>query len=180
MRLKAADTVIDAELSVDLANLLTRGTVKAAVPDLTPWSRLVGTPLAGRLDATARLDSRAGQMLDLTISGDRVSSAVGGSRVTVGHHAATARLNDLLGTPFGTGRTTMTGVTFPSGDLSNATLTLDSPRPGRFALVPRPRASLSTRSRCRSPAPGNSLQTALRSISGCRGWPERSALSGSS
>ena len=52
----------------------------------------------------------------------------------VGHVAAIGRLKDLFGTPFGTGRATMTAVSFSSGDLTNASLNLDSPRAGRFTF----------------------------------------------
>ena len=134
MRLRSADSVIDADLSVDLKTLLTRGTVKAALPDLAPWSHLVGTPLAGRLDATAALDAQSGQSLGFSITGDRLSSTASGSPIMVGHVAAIGRLKDLFGTPFGTGRATMTAVSFSSGDLTNASLNLDSARAGRFTF----------------------------------------------
>jgi translocation and assembly module TamB len=134
MQLKAGDAVVTADLRIDLATKLARGNIALRAAELAPWSRLAGLPLAGRLDARAELDGRGGQSLDLTLSGDRLSSGAAGARVAIGHVAATARLNDLLGTPHGTARATLTGATFPSGGLASATLTLDSKRPGSFAF----------------------------------------------
>jgi translocation and assembly module TamB len=135
LRLTAAESVVDADLRIDLATLLASGSVRGRVPDLAPWSRLAGMPVAGKLDLTARLEAQAGQRLELTVNGDRLSYGARGSPITIGHIAATARLNDLLGTPFGTARATLAAATFPSGGITQASLTLDSPRPGRFAFT---------------------------------------------
>ena len=58
LQLKAAGGVIDADLRVDRRTLLARGRIEAKLPDLSPWSRVAGVPLSGRLDATAGLDIR--------------------------------------------------------------------------------------------------------------------------
>ena len=134
MQVKAAGASIDADLRVDLATLLARGKIAGRVPDLAAWSRLAGTPMSGRLDFTASLDARAGQGVDLKLTGDRLASGAGESRITVGRIEASARLGDVLGTPFGNARASLTGATSSAGGLSSATLTLDSPRPGRFAF----------------------------------------------
>jgi translocation and assembly module TamB len=134
IQLKAGGSVLEADLRFDFGTLLARGTAKAHMLDLAPWSRLVGTPLAGKFDATAVLDARTGQSLDLTLNGDRLALGGGGGRMTLGHIAASARLNDLLSMPFGTGRVALSQANFPPGGLSTATVTFDSPRPGRFAF----------------------------------------------
>jgi translocation and assembly module TamB len=134
LRLNAGDSVLNADLRIEPKTLLTRGTVKAVLPDLAPWSRLTGTPLAGHLDATAELGVRSGQSLDLSVNADRLSFSTGGSRITVDHIAATTRLKDLFGTPSGGGRANITAVSFPAGGLTTATLSIDSPQPGRFAF----------------------------------------------
>ncbi len=131
LQLKAADSVIEAELRIALNTLLTQGTITARVPNLALWSRLASLPLGGRLDLKAALEARGGQSLDLTLDGDRLSA---GGGAALGHITATARLADLLGAPTGNGRATLTGVTFPSGGLTSATLTLDAPRPGKFTF----------------------------------------------
>jgi translocation and assembly module TamB len=134
LRLKAGDSVVNADLKVDPRTLLTQGIVKAVLPDLALWSRLTGTPLAGHLDVMAELGARAGQSLDLSVNGDRLASGTGGSRIAIGHLAATTRLKDLFGTPSGAGRANITAVSFPAGGLTTATLSIDSRQPGRFVF----------------------------------------------
>ncbi|HEX3863865.1 MAG TPA: translocation/assembly module TamB domain-containing protein [Stellaceae bacterium] len=134
-RLSAAGSVIDAALRIDLATLLTQGTVTGKLPDLGRWSRLSGIPVAGSVDFKAGLEARGGQALDLTLNGDRLASGAGGSRVGVNHVAITARLSDLLGTPGGTARANLNGATFSGGNLTTASLTVDGPRPGHFAFT---------------------------------------------
>src|SRR5205085_1638404 len=122
------------DLRIDLRTLLLRGTMTGNSSNLVPWSRLAGTPLGGRLLVKAGLDTRAGQSLDLTLDGEKLSSGSAKSRITIAQLGVTARLSDLLGTPFGTGRATLTGAGFPSGELASAMLTVESPRPGRFTF----------------------------------------------
>ena len=73
--LKAEGGVVSADLRLDRKTLLARGKIAARVPDLSPWSRVAGVPLAGRLDATAVLE-RAGRA---------------GGRVEIDRGAAVAR-----------------------------------------------------------------------------------------
>ena len=134
MKVKAAGGVLDADLRVESSTLLARGKIAGRVPDLAPWSQLAGNALAGAVEFTAEFEKRAGQGVDLTVTGDRLSSGGGGSRVAVGHIAVSARLGDVLGTPFGNARASLTGASFGAGGLSSATLSLDGPRPGRFAF----------------------------------------------
>ena len=142
LQLKAAGGVIDADLRVDRRTLLARGRIEAKLPDLSPWSRVAGVPLSGRLDATAGLDVRAGQGAELKATGERLAYGGGESRMALGRLEVTARLDDLLGTPYGKARASLTGVGFAPGALSSATVTLDSPKPGRFAFRAEARGSV--------------------------------------
>jgi translocation and assembly module TamB len=134
LRLTAADSLAEADLRIDLGTRLTRGTVTAKAPDLAPWSRLAGVPLSGRIELRAGLEARNGQSIDLTVNGDRLSYGAADTRAALARLALTARLSDVLGTPYGNGRAALSGASFPSGGITSATLTLDSPRPGRFAF----------------------------------------------
>ncbi|MGE3784022.1 MAG: translocation/assembly module TamB domain-containing protein, partial [Alphaproteobacteria bacterium] len=134
--LKAEGGVVGADLRIDRKTLLARGKVTAKVPNLAPWSRIAGLPVSGSLDAAAGLDwsagARAGQGIELKLTGERLAQGAGEARIALGRLEVTARLDDVLGTPYGTARASLTGVSFASGGLSNATLTLDGPKPGRF------------------------------------------------
>ena len=115
LQLKAAGGVIDADLRVDRRTLLARGKIEAKLPDLSPWSRVAGVPLAGRLDATAGLDVRAGQGAELKATGERLAYGGGESRIALGRLEVTARLDDLLGTPYGKARAILTGAGLARG-----------------------------------------------------------------
>ena len=141
LQLKAAGGVIDADLRVDRRTLLARGRIEAKLPDLSPWSRVAGVPLSGRLDAAAGLDIRAGQGAELKATGERLSYGGGESRMALGRLEMTARLDDLLGTPYGKARVNLTGASLAPVALSSATVTLDSPNPGRFAFRAEARGS---------------------------------------
>jgi translocation and assembly module TamB len=131
---KAAGGSIGGELRIDRRTLLARGRVVAKLPELTPWSRIAGVPLSGRLDATAALDAGAGQGVELKATAERLAHGAGESRIAIGRLELTARLDDVFGTPFGRVRAGLGEIAFAAGGLSRATVTLDGPRPGRFAL----------------------------------------------
>jgi len=135
LQVKAADGAVDGDLRVDLDRWLARGALRAKVPDLSRWSRLAGLPLAGSLDVKAGLEVERGQSLDLTLNGDRLAYGSGGSRIAIGHVAASARLNDLLVAPIGKAQANLTNATFSSGSLATAKVNLDGSRPGRFAFT---------------------------------------------
>ncbi|HEV8679677.1 MAG TPA: translocation/assembly module TamB domain-containing protein, partial [Stellaceae bacterium] len=134
-RLAAADGVVDGSFRIDRATLLTRGTLSGRVPDLTRWSRLTGISLGGAIAFKAALEGGAGQNLDMTLTGDRLSWSTGAARLGLGRLAASARLTDLLGTPAGKAQATVTGLTIPSGSLDQANLSLASTQPGRFTFT---------------------------------------------
>jgi translocation and assembly module TamB len=132
--LKAEGGVVNADLRLDRRTLLARGKISARVPNLSPWSRMAGLPLAGRLDATAALDVHAGQGIELKMIGEHLAHGAGGTRIALGHVDIAARLDDVLGTPYGKTRATLADIGFAGGGLSNATVTLDSAKPGHFAF----------------------------------------------
>jgi translocation and assembly module TamB len=134
LRLKAGGGNIAGDLQIDLATLLTSGSLDVSLPDLAPWSRLAGMPLAGRADLHAKLTSQRGQAVELTVNGAGLATGSGGGRITLGQLAASARIADALGTPTGSGQSTVTGVAFAGGNIAKASLALDSAGPGRFAF----------------------------------------------
>ncbi len=79
LALKAAGSVVTADLRIERKALLARGKITARVPDLSPWSRIAGVPLSGSLDATAGLDTRGGQGVELKV--DRGAAGAGRRRV---------------------------------------------------------------------------------------------------
>ncbi len=133
-RLTAADSTIDGSLRVALDTHLIRGSIAGRVPDLGRWSKLAGTPLAGKLEFGAGLDARGGQSLDLSLTGMRLAAGAASSRTGIGRIELNARFANILRAPSGTGRLSLTSANFGTSELSSATLTLDAPRPGRFAF----------------------------------------------
>jgi len=133
-RLAAADSAIDGSLRVRLDTGLVRGSVAGRAADLAPWSRLAGTPLGGSLDFAAGLDARDGQLVDFSLNGARLAAGRGSSRVAVGRIAATGRFADVLRAPSGSARLSLQAASFGASDLTAANLSVDAPRPGRFAF----------------------------------------------
>jgi len=134
LRLKAGGGNIAGDLQIDLRTLLTSGSLGVSLPDLAPWSRLAGMPLAGRADLHAKLTSQREQGVELTVNGAGLAAGSGGGRITLGQLAASARIADALGTPTGSGHLTLTGVAFAAGNIAKASLALDGVGPGRFAF----------------------------------------------
>lgn len=132
LRVTAGGGSIAGDLQIDLATLLTSGSLYASLPDLAPWSRLAGMPLAGRADIRAKLTPQRGQALELSVNG--AGLAIGGGGITLGQLAANARIADLLGAPLGAGQATLSALTFAGGNITKASLTLDSAGPGRFSF----------------------------------------------
>jgi translocation and assembly module TamB len=133
-RLTAADGAVEGSLRIALDTGLIRGSISGRVPDLGRWSKLVGTPLGGKLEFGAGLEARGGQFLDLSLTGTGLTAGAASSRIGVGRFALTARFADILRAPSGTGRLSLTSANFGAGELTSATLALDAPRPGRFTF----------------------------------------------
>ena len=134
LRFAAADGSVDGALRVALATGLVSGTLKGRVPNLTPWSRLLGVPLGGSAEFAAGFEARGGQAADLTLNGSELAFGAGASRVAVGHVDLRARLADLRRAPTGNGRLAVTQIRSGKLALAAANLAFDTPRPGRFAF----------------------------------------------
>jgi translocation and assembly module TamB len=134
VRLTAADSAIEGSLRVALDTGLMQGSINGRAPDLGRFSRFAGTALGGNLVFSAGLDARRGQLLDLSLNGDRLTAGTGSSRVGVGRVVLTARFADVLRAPSGTGRLALTSASLGKAEFATANLSLDAPRAGRFAL----------------------------------------------
>ena len=134
LRLAAADGSVDGALRVALVTGLVSGELKGRVPNLTPWSRLLGVPFGGSAEFAARFEARGGQAADLTLNGSELAFGAGASRVAVGHVDLAARLADLRRAPTGNGRLALTQIRSAKLALAAANLAFDTPRPGRFAF----------------------------------------------
>jgi translocation and assembly module TamB len=133
-RLTAADSTIEGSLRIALDTGLMQGSINGRAPDLRRFSRVVGTPLGGNLVFNAGLDARRGQLLDLSLNGDRLTAGTGSSRIGIGRVVLTARFADALSAPSGTGRLALTSASFGKVEFATANFALDAPRPGRFAF----------------------------------------------
>ena len=134
LRMTAAESAVEGSLRIALDTGLIRGSITGRAPDLARWSRLAGTPLGGTLELAAGLDAHGGQLLDLSLTGTRLTAGAGSSHIGVGRFALTARFGDILRMPSGTGRLSLTSASFGASELASATLALDAPRPGRFVF----------------------------------------------
>jgi translocation and assembly module TamB len=133
-RLTAADGVIEGSLRVALDTGLIGGSISGRVPDLARWSRFVGTSLGGSFGFTAGLATRNGQALDLSLAGARLTAGGGSSRIGIDRVELTARFADILRAPSGNGRLALTTVSLGQAEFTTASLTVNAPRPGRFAF----------------------------------------------
>jgi translocation and assembly module TamB len=132
LRVTAADSAVDGSLRIALDTGLVRGSISGRAPDLARWSKLAGTSLGGSIDFVAGLEARDGQLIDLSFNGTRLAEGAGSSRIGIGRLTLTARFADILRTPSGTGRLSLTSANFGAGEFATATLALDASRPGRF------------------------------------------------
>jgi len=73
-RLTAADSAVEGSLRVAVATGLVRGSISGRVPDLGRFSRFAGTPLGGNLAFSAGLDARGGQLLNISVTGTRLTA----------------------------------------------------------------------------------------------------------
>jgi translocation and assembly module TamB len=134
LRLTAAESSIEGSLRIARDTRLIQGSISGRAPDLGRLSKLAGTPLGGNVELAVGLDARGGQLLDLSLTGNHLAAGTGSSRIAIGRIELTAKLADILGTPSGTGRLSLTSASFGSSQFATATLALDAPRPGRFAF----------------------------------------------
>jgi translocation and assembly module TamB len=133
-RVTAADSAIEGSLRIALDTGLMQGSINGRAPDLGRFSRLAGTPLAGNLAFGAGFDARGGQLVDLSLTGDRLTAGTDSSRFGIGRLSLSARFADVLRAPSGTGRLALTSANLGKVEFATANFTLDAPRPGRFAF----------------------------------------------
>ena len=134
IRLTAADSAIEGSLRLALDTFLISGSISGRVRDLGRLSQLAGVPLGGDLEFAAGLDARSGQLLDLSLNGTGLAAGAGSSHIAIGTLVVKARFADILRAPSGTGRLSLTAASLGKAELAAANLTLDAPRPGRFAF----------------------------------------------
>ena len=133
-RLTAADSAIEGSLRIALDTYLTQGSVSGRAPDLARLSKLAGTPLGGSLEFGGKFEARSGQLVDLSLTGSRLTAGTGASRLGVGRLELAAKFADILRAPSGTGRVSLTSAKLGASEFTTATLALDAPRSGRFAF----------------------------------------------
>ena len=133
-RLTAANSAIEGSLRVALDTYLVRGSISGRAPDLARLSRVAGMPLSGSLEFGGKFEDRGGQLVDLSLTGSRLTAGTGSSRLGIGRLELTAMFTDVLRAPSGTGRLSLTSANLGAAEFTTATLALDAPRPGRFTF----------------------------------------------
>ena len=134
VEISAARTTLEGSLTLHLADGIAEGTLAASVPDLAPWSKLLGTPIAGHVKAKAVFAGAREQKMDLDAEGgDLRWGAAQSSRVQ--KLRITASLADLLRKPTGRGELRLDGAAFGGTSIDQLRLTGATTRPGRFALT---------------------------------------------
>ncbi len=134
LRLTAAGSSIAGALRIARDTGLIRGKITGRVPDLARWSKLVGKPIGGSLEFTTSLDVDGGQRFDLSATGGNLSAGNGSSLLRIGRLGAAVRLANLRRIPSISGRLALIQGRFGAARLAAAKLTVESPRPGRFAF----------------------------------------------
>jgi translocation and assembly module TamB len=122
LRLQAAGTTLRADLTLVPGSRAATGTVSAQAADLSPWSALAGTKLAGRAALEAKL---AGRDVEVKLDADRLAAA----DVGIAKLAATARVTDPLGTPSGQAQLTMSNARLAGGEVSTLRLKASAAKP---------------------------------------------------
>ncbi|HYZ41915.1 MAG TPA: hypothetical protein VE687_15025, partial [Stellaceae bacterium] len=133
-RLTAADSAIEGSLRVALDTYLTQGSISGRAPNLARLSKLAGMPLGGSLEFGGKFEDRGGQLVDLSLTGSRLTAGSGSSRLGVGRIEFTAKFADVWRAPSGTGRLSLASANLGTSEFTTATLALDAPRPGRFSF----------------------------------------------
>ena len=159
IRLAAATTRVEGDLTLRLDRLALEGTLNATAPDLKPWSTLAGTPLGGSAELKARLAAGKGQAIELRLDGHalRLGSA------SVQRLQATATLADVLAQP--TGRAELQIDTAARGRRALQACGSAARSPGRGASrSPARRMAGSSRISPSAPAP---MPRSTRAASSC-------------
>jgi translocation and assembly module TamB len=133
IEIEAARTRLAGNLTLHLADDRMQGALAGTAPDLVPWSRLAGMPLAGSAQFKATLSADKGQNVDIVLDGKQIGLGGPSPVLAQRFHAAT-RLNDLLGTPSGRAELQLDAVRAGKVTLDALALKATSDRPGHFAL----------------------------------------------
>lgn len=132
LAVRAPGSEANGALSINTARLGASGTMTAHVADLSPWSPLAGTALAGAVDARITLANKDGQRADVDatlrdLRLDDAGAAAGRVKVEV-------RMSDLLGKPAGRASVDATALTLPDLRLDSLRASAQSIRPDQFAV----------------------------------------------
>ena len=84
-RLTAADSAIR-KPPIALDTGLMQGSINGRAPSRA-LLQVAGMPIGGNLVFSAGLDARSGQLLDLSLNGDRLDAGTGSSRIGIGRLA---------------------------------------------------------------------------------------------
>ncbi|HTZ78946.1 MAG TPA: translocation/assembly module TamB domain-containing protein [Stellaceae bacterium] len=107
----AAGARLDGRIDYSRASGLASGRLTGKVADLQPWSRLAGTPLAGRADLALTLGAGGGQTAELTLNGDDLAAGAGAQAIRVARLAIAGKGTSLeSGHPRGSATVDATGL----------------------------------------------------------------------
>src|SRR5262249_46918520 len=120
-RFTAADSAIEGNLRIALDTYLTQGSIGGRAPDLAHLSKLAGTPLGGSLEFGGKFEARSGQLVDLSLTGSRLTAGTGSSRLGVGRLELIVKFADVLRAPSGTGRLSLISVNLGASEFTTAT-----------------------------------------------------------
>src|SRR5439155_14834762 len=101
LRLTAAGTSIVGNLDYWVSTKWVSGNLVASVPDLAPWSTLVGQPLKGRGKLTLSLAARQGQSAAGRLEASGLAIGGAGERIEIGKIALAGRASGLMATARG-------------------------------------------------------------------------------
>jgi translocation and assembly module TamB len=129
----APGTAVDGTLDIMLDKALVAGSVNARIRDLSVWSGLAGTKIAGAAEARATFAAKDGQRADIDASLRDLRFSDAGAAVS--RVRIEARLADLLGQPSGKATVDASAVTLPELRADTVRVVAQSSRPGRFAVT---------------------------------------------
>jgi translocation and assembly module TamB len=100
---ESRDAKLTGAMAVNLSNATVTGKMAGQALSLAPWSDLARRTLSGRVDVAVHMDaSGVAQQMDLTLEVDGLKVTLGPEQVlNVGTLAASARVEDLFGSPTG-------------------------------------------------------------------------------
>ena len=173
-RATAADTAIEGSLRVALDTYLTQGSISGRAPDLVRLSKLAGTPLGGSVEFGGKFENCGGQLVDLSLTGSRLTAGTGSSRLRIGRLELTAKFADVLRSAIGN-RAPFTDLRKPRRRrILDCNIGPRRAAAGAFRFPGRRQRQTFDVGPCRR------RRTSNRAGSSCvsHGWPDRSAATG--